>query len=348
MIFGAIGLPTLFLAGVFLYAKVDSSINEIWLYRKKSQWFKNGLAFFMTLFFGPTILVLVFSFLPALLTLPYYSEVSKYVYVDTLFTQLIPIATIFVSLFVLYLYIPVVSVKYSAAVKGALAAALIIQISNHLVSIYLKTFSKLDVFYGSLAMIPIFLLWVFMLWTIVLTGALLAFIFHYHDDTEYMEIKGMYNNESLLCSALHILIFLVHSFQKKNAAPNFEQIQLVLGMNRKRLSFILDRLKREKLIVSYMTSSRKKGHATRFQPSISPDKMKLKSLIPLFYDPKDLTIFDEQVNELLKILEMHPGFFLENITMDDILKRPQTILQSIKKVEDLTKANEHILTRADS
>ena len=49
--FGAIGLPTLFLAGVFLYAKVDYSINAIWASSKERRWFKNGLAFFMTLFF---------------------------------------------------------------------------------------------------------------------------------------------------------------------------------------------------------------------------------------------------------------------------------------------------------
>ena len=339
-IFGAIGLPTLFLASVFLYVKVDSSINEIWLSQKKRQWFKNSLAFFMTLILGPMIMVLVFSLLPVLLTLPYYAEVTRYVFIDTLFTKLIPIIIIFASLFVLYLYIPVASVKYSAAIKGALFAAPIIQISNHVVSIYLKSFSKLDVFYGSLAMIPIFLLWVFVLWTVVLTGAMLTFIFHYNNNTKYIEIRGMYNNESLLCSALQILVFLVQSFQKKDAAPNFEQIQLVLGMNRKRLSYILDILQQENLVLSFIPSSGKRGHAARFQPAISPRKIKLKSLIPLFSNPRDLIIFDENLRVLIKTLEMHPGFLVEDISLDDVLKKPQVILQSVKKNEDLTKTEE--------
>ena len=252
--FGAIGFPTLFLAGVLLYTKVNSSINKIWTSDQESKWFKNGLAFFMTLFFGPMLLVLVFSIPPYLQTLPYYQkyalEVLNYQYINALVTQAMPILVSAIGLFVLYLYIPATSVHPSSAIRGAFAAAICIQGSNMLVSGYLKNFSNFDVVYGSLAIVPIFLLWVFVVWLVVLIGAALAYIHQFHHETNYMNVAGLYNNESMLSSAVKILVYLTLSFGKLNAAPNFDQLQLLLGLNRKRLVFLLNSLKREGFVIN--------------------------------------------------------------------------------------------------
>jgi len=330
--FGVVGFPTLFLAGVFLYVKVYASINEIWLSEKKSMWFKNIMSFFMTLFLGPMILVLVFSLPPYLQTIPYYRAVLSFAYVETVFTQLIPIAIIFFGLLTLYLYIPSITVRYLAAVRGALIAALVIQGSNYLVSFYLKSFSKLDVFYGSLAMFPIFLLWVYIIWMVVLSGAALTFIFHYHSNTGYKDVKGMYNDESLLCSSLQVMMYLVQSFQEKGRAPVFDRIQLMLGLNRHRLSHILNTLIAEKLVITYDEAYSRRRTLTRYQLGMSPDKITIISLIPLFYSPKDHIVFDEKLNELIKFLDIHPGFLMEKVTLQDLLNDPESMLSKVKSV----------------
>ncbi len=330
-VFGVIGFLTIFLAGIFLYSKVDSSINEIWLSVKKRKWFKNGLAFFMTLFFGPMILMLMFSIPPYLQTLPYYKEVVSFVHIETLFSQFIPILITSIGLFVLYLYIPVITVKYTAAIRGALIAALLIQISNFFLSIYLQSFSQLDVFYGSLAIIPIFLLWVYIFWTVVLTGAALTFVIHYHENTAYMDTKGMYNYESLLSSALLVMMYLTKSFQDKDGAPNFEHIQVMLGMNRKRLGYIIEVLKQEKMIVVFDEDTGRRGITARYQPGFSPDKIKLISLIPLFYSPREHAVFEDDLNDLMRFFEVHPGFLLEKITLQDLLDNPGKIMADVKK-----------------
>lgn len=327
--FGAIGFPTLFLAGVLLYVKVYTSVNEIWLSEKKSKWFKNIMSFIMTLFLGPMILVLVFSLPPYLQTIPYYRTVLSLVFVESVFTQLIPISIIFFGLFILYLYIPSITVRYWAAVRGALVAALVIQGSNYLVSFYLKSFSKLDVIYGSLAIFPIFLLWVYVIWTVVLSGAALTFVFHYYSDTSYQDIMGLYNDESVLCSSLQVMMFLVQSFQEKGTAPGFDQIQLKLGLNRKRLSHILNKLVMEKLVINFEEGMGARRNISRYQLGVSPAKIKLISLIPLFYNPKDHVVFGDDLNELIKLLDIHPGFLTESVTLQDLLDEPERMLSRI-------------------
>jgi len=342
--FGAIGVPTLFLTGVFLYAKVDSSINEIWMSKKESKWFKNSLAFFMTVLFGPMILVLVFSIPAYLQTIPYYREVIRLVHLETLVTQLVPILVLFVGLFVLYLYIPAINVKYSSAFRGALTAAIIIQISNFFVGVYLQSFSQLDVFFGSLATIPVFLLWVFIFWLVVLLGAAISFIHHYHKETGYLNLGGLYNDESTLSSALRVLVYLAQCFEERNRAPDFDQLQLMLGLNSNRLSHIVDILKNERIIISYEEHGREKGkskklNTARYQPGQSPEEIYVQELIPLFYHPRDHVVFHERLNKLLHNLEVHPGFYKKNITLKDLLHEPEKILSDINQTAMETQTN---------
>lgn len=336
MVFGAIGFPSLFLTGVFLYVKVDSSINEIWISDKETKWFKNSLAFFMTLFFGPTILVLVFSIPPYLHNLPYYNEVIQIANIGTIITQLIPFLILFIGLSVLYFYIPVVSVKVHAAIHGAFWAAIAIQISNYLIGIYLSSFAQIDVFYGSLATIPVFLLYVFSFWLIVLSGSTLSYIYQYYQESGFLDSKGMYNNESLLCSALMIMLYLTQCFEKGAKAPDFDQIQLMLRINRNRLTYILSELKRKRYITSFTEGASNRSNIIRYQPGKTPRNIFLKELIPIFISQKNRVVFDSTLNQALQSLEVHPAFHQGNINLVDLLNKPEVIPNDLFDiVEDL-------------
>ena len=330
-VFGAIGFPTLFLTGVFLYVKVDSSINAIWMSDKESKWFKNGLAFFMTVFFGPMILVLVFSIPPYLQNLPFINEVLEKTHLDTIFTQLIPFLILFVGLCVLYLYIPSNPVKLHAAIKGAFMAALIIQISNFLISVYVKSLANFDLYFGSLATIPILLLYIFVFWLVVLTGAALSFIHQYYADSGYLNVGGMYNNESILSSALMVLVYVSQCFEKRNEAPDFDQIQLLLGLNRKRLSFILETLEKEKLITVFDEGKNKRNATLRYQPAQLPEQIFLQDLLPIFYHPQDHIIFQASLNSILQMIDIHPIFNGEKINIQAMSSQADEILQDLKK-----------------
>lgn len=339
MVFGFIGFPALFVTGVFLYAKVDSSINAIWMSDKTSKWFKNGLAFFMTVLFGPMILVLVFSIPPSLQNLPYINEVLQNKYLDTMSTQLIPFGILFVGLSVLYLYIPSSPVKFHAAVRGALVAAMCIQVSNFLISIYVKSFAKFDLFFGSLATIPILLLYVFVFWLVVLIGATLSFIHQYYSMSGYLNVGGMYNNESVLSSALMVMIYLSQCFKKRDESPDFDQIQLMLGLNRRRLSFILETLVKEKMVTLFEDGTRRRNMTTRYQPGLLPEEIYLKDLLPIFYQPQDHVVFQESLNSVLQAIAVHPIYGWEKTSIQDLLNHTDDILQQLGRVYEIPGAS---------
>ena len=221
--FGIIGVPTLFLACIFLFMKVDISINLIWEIERKKKWFKNTFSFFMLVFFAPILMVFAFSIMPYLNSLPYYEDLIGNKWVNALLYQLLPMTASGIALFVLYIYVPGISVQVRAAFWGAIVSTILLQVIQYLVNYYIINFSKFSLIYGSLALIPILIIWIYAAWMVVLIGAAIAYIIQYHSDTNYINRRGIINDEAVLLTAINILIYLVRSFQKKDSAPDLDQ-----------------------------------------------------------------------------------------------------------------------------
>ena len=318
MALGIIGFPTFFLAAVLLYSRVEFSINDIWSATKKQKWFRSSLAFFMTLIFGPAMLVLVFSIPPTLQTLPFYQEVSNIFHFKTLITLIFPIGFSTLGLFILYIYIPAVFVNRTAAMWGAFIASIFIQIFNSLVSSLFIKFSNFDIIYGSLSIIPVFLIWVFLFWVIVLSGAAIAFVIQTHHETGYLRLKGNFNDENLLTSAIQILVYLNYCFEKLRGAPEAGQLSVMLGFSKERLHRVMDILMEENFVTAFESESKSGNFRERYQLGLSADQIYLRDLVPMFYQPRDHLVFSPQTNQLLQQLEVHPAILSENLTIKDI------------------------------
>lgn len=330
---GFIGFPTLFLIGVLLYVKVDGSINQIWSNENKKKWTKNLFAFFMTLFFGPMLLVLIFSIPPYLHTLPFYKEIINQPHIKTLVTQAVPLVIAATLLFFLYLYVPVTSVQYTAAFWGAVWASLLLQVSNLLLGFYLDNISNFDIIYGSLSAVPVFLLWVYLVWFIVLSGAVLAYVFQGYHITRYSKVIGKENEESDLYLAMEVMLYLISTFQNKDMAPDLDQVHLMLGIKKARLRGILETLEHAGLISSYERRTSKGNITERYQPGINPKKIKLCDLIPLFFHPRDQIVFGEDLNKLVWNLAVHPVFLREQMTLEKMFESPSEMLKKIQTRE---------------
>lgn len=317
---GVIGFPLLFLAGVMLYVKVDSAINQIWDTKRERRWFKNGLAFFMTLFFGPMILVLVFSIPPYLQSLPYYQELIQNQVADSLLTQFLPLFVSTLGLWVLFIYIPNVKVEASPALAGAVLAAVLIQVANEMLGFYFSRISRLDVIYGSLVTIPVLLIWVFALWLVVLTGAGLAYVVQHHHHRNYLIAQNVYNDESLLNNGLETLLALSRAFEEGEGALELDQMHFRLGLHKRRLSFILARLI-SKGFVSVIEPS-KRGEDPRYQLALASKNIHLAELVPLFFEPKEHVELGGETAELANLLAVHPAFERLGLALSELLERP--------------------------
>jgi membrane protein len=86
-------------------------------------------------------------------------------------TRLLPFFTGSVAFAVLYLLLPSRGVRLLDAVIGAIVAGLLFEVLKHGFGLYLRYFPSHEAIYGALAAVPVFLVWTYLLWIVVLLGA---------------------------------------------------------------------------------------------------------------------------------------------------------------------------------
>jgi membrane protein len=100
---------------------------------------------------------------------------------------LLPFLTVWLALIGLYKFLPHTRVRFRCVARGAFVATVLVQLARPLFSIYVAKVVTYEKVYGSLGAVPIFLLWIWLLWLIVLFGAEVSFtiqnvgLLRYHD-----------------------------------------------------------------------------------------------------------------------------------------------------------------------
>src|SRR5262249_16271443 len=76
-----------------------------------------------------------------------------------------------VALMLLYRFVPARRVRWGDAIVGALVGTVLLEAVKHGFTFYLRQFSTFQLVYGALAVIPVFLIWLYLCWAVVLFGA---------------------------------------------------------------------------------------------------------------------------------------------------------------------------------
>ena len=172
---GAVGLPFLMVTAILAYSQIEKVINVIWDSHERRKWYQNAYILLNTIILGPFVIVFLFSLIPYL----NYENLLGYAYTplfQTVISHLISFIILLGVLFAVYAYLPVVYVKKKPIFKAAAIVSLLIQIANYGVGIYISNFARFNIFYGILAIAPVILIWFFVIWVIIISGSLYAYL----------------------------------------------------------------------------------------------------------------------------------------------------------------------------
>ncbi len=97
---------------------------------------------------------------------------------------LTPIVSTWLVLYLLYVLLPTVSVNKGAALVGSFVSALLLVASRELFQVYVSQ-AVARTLYGALALLPLFLLLIFITWVVVLFGLELAYTLHSMDGRRF-------------------------------------------------------------------------------------------------------------------------------------------------------------------
>src|SRR5437868_9437382 len=176
----AIGVAGIAATGILLLVTVEDQLNLIWRVTSPRPWVQRILAYWTLITLGPLLIGISLSlstyFELAARQVGLGQEAVAWFASSWLHSlaRAVPAVLEFVALTLLYCLIPNCAVRWRDGALGALIATIAIEILKVGFSFYIGVSSFYQTVYGALAIIPIFLLWMYISWMAVLLGAVVA------------------------------------------------------------------------------------------------------------------------------------------------------------------------------
>lgn len=168
-----IGLAALALTALLQMLTIERAFDTIWKVQKRRPWLKRLGLHLLALFLGP----LVFG--GALASITFLASVSfglvgEARWLRIAFSETLPLVFLALLFGLIYWALPNRSVvRWHAGLAGVLAALAFVGMQR-LFALYVVKLPTYTVIYGAFSTVPIFLLWLYLSWSVILIGALLT------------------------------------------------------------------------------------------------------------------------------------------------------------------------------
>ena len=172
---GSVGIVVLLLVVVFLMSAIEYAFNQIFESPRPRAFLHRVAAYWTLVTVAPTALLIAVG-LPASLKRfsPHLWSMLDGTTLGVLLALVVPLVLVYLGFALLYYFIPAARVAPHAAMAGAAVGGTLWWIAVHGYAYYSTLALAYSKIYGSLGVVPILLLWIWLTWLIVLFGAEVA------------------------------------------------------------------------------------------------------------------------------------------------------------------------------
>ncbi|HSI51469.1 MAG TPA: YihY family inner membrane protein [Ideonella sp.] len=170
---GSASLAVLLFSALSLMLTIDRTLNGIWRVRKPRPIAQRVLVYWAAITLGPLMLGISLSLTSYALT-ESRGMVSAIPGGLKLVLDIIEFCLLALAIAALFRYVPNTAVRWRHAMFGGLFVAVGFEVAKRAMAWYVGSVATFSAIYGAFATAPIFLLWLYLGWVIVLMGAVIA------------------------------------------------------------------------------------------------------------------------------------------------------------------------------
>ncbi len=166
-----VGLVALVLSALMLLATIEEAFNDVWHVHRGRSLVQRVLAYWTVLTLGPLLMGASLSLTSYLLSVSLIPDQAVLAKAHSVFLRVLPFIFEVLAFMLLYLVVPNCSVRPAHALLGGVVAAILFEITKRGFALFVLNYSSYEIIYGALATIPIFLIWIYLSWLVILIGA---------------------------------------------------------------------------------------------------------------------------------------------------------------------------------
>lgn len=284
---GTYGLIILVITVLTLLSNIEESFNSVWGVEETRPLLRRFTDYFSVVTIGPIFVVVAISMTSTLKSQHLVQALLDHAYIGEFLLSLFEILPFMVMWLVfagLYLFMPNVKVSPRAALIGGIFGGTLWQLSQWGYLNFQVGVARYNAIYGTMAALPILMVWIYLSWMIVLLGLEMTYATQ-NLRTIRQDIRGArVNFASLEFIALTVLLFIGRRFHLGKPALGQEQLSTRLNVPPRLLHTILDELGR----LGFVVATTQSVEDVCYQPARSLEKIKLYEVIcGLAEDGKD-------------------------------------------------------------
>lgn len=182
------GFAFLIVVALMMMANIDRAFNTIWHVQKKRGPLNTFMVYWAILSLGPILMGVSVAATSYIVSFPLLSDVTESFGIGQRLLGLTPVLASAVAFTLLYAVVPNRRVPLKHAFAGGLLAAILFESAKRGFGFYLTHFPTYEAIYGALAVIPIFLIWIYLSWVVTLLGGVFTYCLGiFRDEVRYAQ-----------------------------------------------------------------------------------------------------------------------------------------------------------------
>lgn len=172
---GTVGTAFLLVTVISLLTNIERAFNDIWGIRRARSVLRRFQVYWPLVTLGPIVMGLSLSTNAAVEASDTYKQAVQLAPSLAVFIQLGPLLLTWLFFTFLYMVMPNTRVPFRCALVGGVVGGGLWSLAQKLYAIYAANALTYSAIYGSLGAVPLFVIWVYVSWTVALLGATLTF-----------------------------------------------------------------------------------------------------------------------------------------------------------------------------
>ena len=242
---GLVGLVTTMLLAFVMINSLERIINVIWRAERRRSLAQKFIVFYT-----------IATIAPLLVGTSLY-QATRFGLTSGVIGFVLSFVATWLALFFANYFLPAKKLRIRSACVGALMSALLFELAKHAFRIYVTEFAlaKFEGVYGAVAIVPLFLLWVYYSWLTMLLGVEFAYAVNSLHTLDRAERRiGACLEQELLqrvngVVATKILVHIASAYAAGNKSTSRQQLEDQFDLSPGALDHILSRLKSKDLVL---------------------------------------------------------------------------------------------------
>jgi membrane protein len=245
---GATGIVLLIFVAIGLLSRIEETFNDIWGVTRGRSWLHQIQLYSTTIMLGPLLLATALGLAGGSQFQSAKDYIAQTPVIGKFIFDLLPLLVLWLAFTFFYQLVPNTKVKFSAALIGGAIAGTLWLLNNLFGFLYVSRVVMNSKIYGSLGLVPVFMIGLYFSWLILLFGAQIAYAFQNRAAYLQDRLADNVNQRGREFVALRLMTCLGQRFQNGQRPATIFQLSTDLGVPSRLTQSVLRTLAYQQLV----------------------------------------------------------------------------------------------------